>query len=206
MRQRARHITVTADMGTRGRTNLMGSGAAAFGPSTEGSRRRSGAVAGGFTLIEILIVVVILGILAAVVLPKFSDASHTARENALKDDLRYLRTQVTVFKAQHRDVPPGYPSGNRSAAPTAATFVDQMTKQTDERCGIGSTPAHKLGPYFQNMPPNPLNQRSTILVVPDGAAMPAPDDSTGWIYKPSTMELVPNLTGTDSEGRPYAQY
>ena len=59
-----------------------------------------------------LIVIVIIGILGAVVLPKFSDASHTARENTLKDDLRYLRTQVVVFKAQHRDTPPGYVGGN----------------------------------------------------------------------------------------------
>src|SRR5690242_11487939 len=80
--------------------------------------RRAAAAASAFTLIEILIVVVILGILAMIVIPQFSNASAQARENTLKDDLRFLRLQVQVFAAQHRDTPPGYPSGNTAAAPT----------------------------------------------------------------------------------------
>src|SRR3954469_12888331 len=85
-----------------------------------------------FTLIEILIVLVILGILATIVVPQFSNASMTARENTLKDELRYLRTQVVVYKAQHHDVPPGYPNGDRSTAATGPDFIAQMTKPTDE--------------------------------------------------------------------------
>src|SRR5215203_4279561 len=81
-----------------------------------------------FTLIEILIVIVILGILAMIVIPQFSNASIQARENTLKDDLRFLRLQVQVFAAQHRDTPPGYPNGNMGAAPTATDFEAQMTR------------------------------------------------------------------------------
>src|SRR5207253_10757891 len=87
---------------------------------------------GAFTLIEILIVVVIIGILATIVIPQFSNASINARENTLKDELRYLRTQIVVYKAQHHDIGPGYPGGDRSATPTAADFVAQMTKASDE--------------------------------------------------------------------------
>src|SRR5690348_11040355 len=93
----------------------------------------------GFTLIEILIVVIILSILATLVIPKFSDASVTAKENTLKDELRYLRTQIVVYKAQHRDVPAGYPGGSLSATPTAAAFVDQMTQYTNEFCATSAT-------------------------------------------------------------------
>src|SRR3954447_24016768 len=85
---------------------------------SRGMRRRR-----AFTLIEILIVVVILGILATIVLPQFSNASNTARESALKDDLRYLRTQVAVYKAQHHDVAPGYPGGDTSKPATAGDFA-----------------------------------------------------------------------------------
>src|SRR5438067_4738754 len=85
-----------------------------------------------FTLIEILIVVIILGVLAAIIVPQFSSASHEARESTLKDCLRYLRTQMVVFKAQHRDVAPGFPNCDPSQTPDQATFLSQMTLCSDE--------------------------------------------------------------------------
>src|SRR5687768_6436094 len=126
-----------ATAGTTGTEKSMSSGEGNRGRAPGGSRPPPS----GFTLIEILIVVVILGILGAVVMPKFSNASREASENMLKDDLRYLRTQVVVFKAQHRDVPPGYPAGDKSAAPTADDFVLHMTKASDEVFDIGPASA-----------------------------------------------------------------
>src|SRR6185295_5222435 len=102
----------------------------------------------GVSLIELLLVVVILGIVGAIVVPKLSDASNTTRENTLKDDIRYLRTQIIVFKAQHSDTAPGYPGGKRTASPTEQDFLMQMTGLTDEFCNIvGAKASNKLGPY-----------------------------------------------------------
>jgi prepilin-type N-terminal cleavage/methylation domain-containing protein len=160
----------------------------------------------GFTLVELMIVLCILGIIAALVAPRFTDASHTARENTLKDDLRYLRTQIVVFKAQHRDVPPGYTSGDVSATPNEGEFLSQMTGKTNELCGVGTSDQYPLGPYLTNMPPNPVNGLNSIRVVANGAALGDPDNHSGWIFKPQTLEIIPNLEGVDSEGRSYTDY
>jgi hypothetical protein len=86
----------------------------------------------------------------------------------------------------------------------------QLTSKSDEACSVVGPPAAlKLGPYLSKIPVNPLNGLNTVLVVPNGAAMPPagmPDNSTGWIYKPQTMEIVPNSPGVDNEGMRYIDY
>jgi general secretion pathway protein G len=164
----------------------------------------------GFTLVEILIVVVILGILAAVVVPQFSNASGMARENALKDDLRYLRMQIGVYKAQHQDAPPGYANGNTSNAPDALTFVLQLTQYTNHSGEYSATPDadHAFGPYMLRVPVNPLNGKDGVWVYAADTQMPAPNASidAGWIYNATTQQIIPNLPGVDASGVAYADY
>ena len=54
-----------------------------------------------FTLIEILIVVVILGILAAIVIPQFTDASNSAMEASVQTQLQTIRSQIELYNVQN---------------------------------------------------------------------------------------------------------
>ncbi|MFO7857391.1 MAG: type II secretion system major pseudopilin GspG [Ectothiorhodospiraceae bacterium] len=59
----------------------------------------------GFTLIEILIVVVIIGILAAVVLPRFAGQTDIARANAARAEMRSLMTALEMFNQRYGRYP-----------------------------------------------------------------------------------------------------
>lgn len=162
-----------------------------------------------FTLAEMLIMVVILGILAAVVIPTFASATTSAKDSALAQDLMMLKRMVLVYKAQHLEVAPGYPDGNTSEAPTEDAFLAQVTTASDSEgntAAIG-TPGFKYGPYMQRIPENPFNKLRSVLVLGDEEDFPAEaDNNHGWVYKPVTQEVRPGNSGSDQAGKRYYDY
>lgn len=69
----------------------------------------------GFTLVEILIVVVILGILAAIVIPAFSNAAQDTRKTAFTRDLNTYTQAIMRYQVDHDEYPPDGSSGNMPA-------------------------------------------------------------------------------------------
>ena len=59
----------------------------------------------GFTLVELLVVIAILGILAAIAIPRFSDASATARGAKVVADLRTIDSAIAMYNAQYGSYP-----------------------------------------------------------------------------------------------------
>ncbi len=109
-----------------------------------------------FTLIEILIVVVILGILAAIVLPQFTDASNEAMEASVRTQLQTIRSQIELYNVQN-------PATAYDAATPVAGFWDPLV-QND---------------YLMTPPKNPLQNNATLV-----AAGPAA--GTGWVWMEAT--------------------
>ena len=107
----------------------------------------------GFTLVEILIVVIILGILAAIVIPQFTEASNDARVSAMVSDLQTVRSQIELYKIQHLDAHPGTAVDGTTWA--IAAFKTQLMGRTDNKgtaVAVGTVGA--LGPYLQKFPTN----------------------------------------------------
>lgn len=130
-----------------------------------------------FTLVEILIVVVILAILAAAVIPQFTDSTADARNSTSAFNLNTLRSQVAIYRAQHMGVAP---TGADAAAITAL-----LTGKTNADGTTTGTPA--LGPYLQAIPNNPANTDTTKqnLIKVVTADPTANDTGYGWIYNKS---------------------
>ena len=165
-----------------------------------------------FTLVEVLIVVSILGILAALVIPQFRSHAEEAKESAAKDNLRILRQQIEIYAAQHNGVPPGYPYGDTTATPVYAFLAAQLIKPTDAAGKVAPlgtpAPSYPFGPYISTLPPNPFNNIRIISVLGNNEQFPADatGESFGWIYKPAAKEIRLNWPGTDKKGVRYYDY
>lgn len=123
-----------------------------------------------FTLVEVLIVVIVLGILAAIVVPQFSSASSDANLAALQTNLQTIRAQIELYKAQHN-----------GSYPTLANFTAQMTAGTN----ADGTPGTAFGPYLLSIPNNPFTNVNTITTNAAAAGQ-------GWYYNQATGEFRAN--------------
>ena len=146
----------------------------------------------GFTLVEILIVVIILGILAAIVIPQFTNASQDARKNSLTSQLQTLRSQIELYKLQHLDEnPPGLATaGNRDGATAWAEFL----VRTDADHTVNTS--GKFGPYLQTMPLNPISEHDAtasgdVFVVTADVTPGSTSGGTteGWVYNMTNGKL-----------------
>jgi len=145
----------------------------------------------GFTLVEILIVVIILGILAAIVIPQFTEASNDARESQLVSDLQTVRSQIELYKVQHLE---RLPSVKEDGTADTANFTNRLTKKTDQDGKLNAN--GKFGPYLQKFPTNPFASTAQAGVT-FGTADPAPgNNASGWYFNTSTGKFSANDSTT----------
>ena len=106
-----------------------------------------------FSLIEVIIVVLILSILAALVVPQFTSADSETRENSTKMNSFRIRQQLELYRQQHTV---GYPP--------LATFAAQMldSSDADGNTAPPGTPGFRFGPYLRSIPENPFTGSNTV--------------------------------------------
>ena len=131
-------------------------------------------------MIELAIVVVIMGIIAAIALPRLSSASENAARNAVAHDRSVLQRAIDLYTLEHLNTLP------HAGAASKEIFVLRLLARTDEN-GVILEHGH-LGPYLSTVPVNRVNGLATIRR--DGAAPGA--NTHGWRYDTATGQIEPD--------------
>lgn len=155
----------------------------------------------GFTLVEILIVLGLMGILATVVLMNFSGSDTGSKEQALKANLAALRQALDLYKSDHGWYP--CTSGDWNNSGNATNFTYQLTRYTNAagQPNTTKTTAYKYGPYLKAWPKEPvtgsvavtINTTNERLLATIAAAVAASGGAGGWYYESRSGNICANL-------------
>jgi len=145
-----------------------------------------------FSITELVIVIAILGIMAAIVVPQFRGEVTQAKEATAKDHLRSLRGAIELYASRHSGIGPGYTGGVPSGELDAACFAEQTVAG---------------GECLRRIPRNPFNDLDTVFMIGNSESFPeSATGQYGWIYQPALRLIHMDWPGTDADGVRYIDY
>lgn len=172
----------------------------------------------GFSLIELLVVVAILAVLAAVIAPQFSNSSVEAKESALRSNLSSLRSAVELYYRDHGKYPsavaatgatcPGTGLAGTGNINSEQAFIDQLTLFTNASGQACTTTdaTYKYGPYLKDgIPTDPVTSSSAVALpgTPGDLNMSAAAATGGWLVDQVTGKVIVNNSSASSDGSTY---
>ena len=145
----------------------------------------------GFTLVEILIITMLIGILAMIIVPKMISATDDARESALETDLQMLRRQIDLYRAEHTGRSPHVNEFGQRTTPEDMQARLLGKTDTDGRLN----PSGEHGPYLTEWPENPFAASNVATTLVFGKSAVAPrDNSSGWYFCYLALKICPETT------------
>lgn len=129
----------------------------------------------GFTLVELVVVVLVLGIIAAVASPKMFDTAAEARDNSTQSTLQVLRDAIELYKAENGE----YPGDLGTDVDLKADLVDYIN---------GSFPSSQVAGAAGD---------ASVTIKTAGTAL-VKDDATDWMYDNVSGQIIVNETGYET--------
>jgi general secretion pathway protein G len=121
----------------------------------------------GFTLVELVVVILIVGILAAVAAPRMFDTANNARDNGTRQSLVIIRDAIELYRADNGSYPP---------AASLATALRPYIKS--------AFPSVQCGP----------NKNATVVASSQNPITTPESGTAGWVYNATTGDFAINAT------------
>ena len=140
-----------------------------------------------FSLIELVIVVIIIGIIAAIAVPRMSSAADNASQRAVIGSQSALQKAVDLYSVEHEGVLP------HVGAADAKTFYFRLLKRSDLDGSINDATGI-YGPYINGIPVNPINGKNDIR----RGGVAAGAGTHGWRYDTTSGQIEPDHTSGET--------
>ncbi len=141
----------------------------------------------GFTLIELMIVVAIIGILAAIAIPKFASMLEKSREGSTKGNVGAIRSALAIYYGDREGVWPTTLNNNTWTSYLMSSYLDKMPMVVCTHSGLGTSPVG-----------------ANVAYIAGNAVPVAP--STGWAYDSVYGRMYVNSCYQDTKGISYTAY
>jgi prepilin-type N-terminal cleavage/methylation domain-containing protein len=141
----------------------------------------------GFTLIELMIVVAIIGILAAIAIPRFASMLEKSREGSTKGNLGSIKSAASIYYGDEKGV---WPTTLQSFSGYAfSKYLDYIS------------PVKVTGGFVSGS----TSPAGALVTATTGGSVPT-GSSTGWLYDSNFGTVYVNSTVKDSKNLPYSFY
>jgi general secretion pathway protein G len=151
--------------------------------------RRARQHTSGFTLIEMVVVVMIVGILAAMAAPRLFGTAGRANDGAVRQSLGVIRNAIETFAAQHAGA---FPGANGQEATFKSDLTANLRGVNVPKCPVGAA---------KNNAVRMMNGTASVAASINGS-----DAVQSWVYNYQTGDFNVNSTDPTSDGTTYDQY